>query len=225
MKSVTVSRFIGFDASVYVESKYASMLYDNGYRLAIRYVRRDSHVNTTPDLSGGSTSLSFQERDELLSVGFKLTVVQFASLSLVPSASTGTQAGVAAANNAKTLGFVPGDIVWCDLEWASVPAGAPTSVIAYVDAWATAVVAQGLVAGLYVGPNCGLTGTQLWQRPKIKAYWKSAAIVPWVDNRGFQMIQGLPITLGATASQNGIEVDQDICCFDNKNELFKCMAA
>jgi hypothetical protein len=218
MNLVQASRFAAFDASEYITPSAATALYAAGYRLAFRYARRDKKVNLIPDTSS-PVSLSIRERDELLAAGFKISLVQFASLSLVPSASTGQQAGEAMAYNAQQLGFLPGSALWCDVEWAQVPAGGATAVMAYINAWALAVTNAGFVCGCYVGPNAGLTGDQWYSLPKVKAYWKSASVVPWVSTRGFQAIQGLPIKVG------GVEIDQDILCFDNRNDLFKCLAA
>lgn len=218
MRSVTASRFAAFDASVYVTPSMASALYAAGYRTAIRYARRDKKVNLIPDTSA-PVSLSIRERDELLATGFRLSLVQFASLSLVPSASTGKQAGEAMVYNAQQLGFLPGNALWCDVEWATVPAGGAAAVMAYINAWALEVVNAGFECGCYVGPNSALSGAQWYSLPKVTCYWKSASAVPWVENRGFQLIQGLPITVA------GLEIDQDLVCMDNKNELFTCLAA
>jgi hypothetical protein len=218
MRSVSASRFAAYDTSSYVTPSAATALYAAGYRLAFRYARRDKKVNLIPDTSQ-PVSLSIRERDELLATGFKLSLVQFASLSLVPSAATGAQAGSAMAYNAQQLGFLPGNMLWCDVEWAQVPVGGATAVMAYINAWALAVVNFGFACGCYVGPNAGLTGDQWYSLPKVTAYWKSASAVPWVENRGFQAIQGLPIMVG------GIEIDQDLLCLDNKNQLFSCLGA
>lgn len=218
MHLVPASRFAAFDASVYVTPSAAAALYAAGYRTAFRYARRDKKVNLIPDTSP-PVSLSIRERDELLAAGFKISLVQFASLSLVPSTATGKSAGEAMVYNAQRLGFSPGAALWCDVEWATTPPGGDLAVMQYVDAWALAVVTAGYVCGCYVGPNAGLTGSQWYARPKVTAYWKSASAVPWVENRGFQAIQGLPITVG------GIEIDQDLLCLDNKNQLFSCLGA
>jgi hypothetical protein len=218
MRSVSASRFAAFDASEYITPSNASALYAAGYRLAFRYARRDKKVNAIPD-TGSPVSLSLRERDELLAVGFKLSLVQFASLSLVPSTATGVQAGSAMVYNAQQLGFLPGNVLWCDVEWASVPSGGASAVMAYIKAWALEVVNAGYVCGCYVGPNAGLTGDQWYSLPKVTAYWKSGSAVPWVTNRGFQALQGLPILVG------GVEIDQDLICLDNKNEVFTCLGA
>lgn len=218
MRLVSASRFIGFDASEYVTPAAAATLYAAGYRTAFRYARRDKKVNLVPD-TGSPVSLSIRERDELLAVGFRVSLVQFASLSLVPSVTTGQQAGEAMVYNAKQLGFLPGAALWCDVEWAAVPAGGAAAVMAYINAWALAVVNAGFECGCYVGPNAGLTCDQWYSLPKVTCYWKSGSAVPWVSNRGFQVIQGIPITVGS------LEIDQDMVCMDNRNEIFKCLAA
>ncbi|MFA5135507.1 MAG: glycoside hydrolase domain-containing protein [Patescibacteria group bacterium] len=222
MYSAQASRFIGFDTSTYCSPQYARILWDAGYRLAIRYIRRDKHVNAVPDLNG-LVSLSLQERDELLSIGFKITCVQFAKLSLVPSTAEGTAAAEAGVYNAKALGFKAGDTIWYDFEWSTSQNA--SAVMSYIDAIGKYTVANGFKMGSYVGPNCSLSGDQWYARPYCTAYWKSGAIVPWVTQRAFQLIQGVPITVGKTSTRAGINIDQDIVCYDNKNEIFSCLAA
>jgi len=132
----------------------------------------------------------------------------------VPSASKGTTVGQAAANNAALLGFPKGLTIWCDLEWKQAPAN-DDDTIAYANAWAAAVQAGGYEPGLYVGMNMGLSSSQLYYKLSFAHYWKSASEVPWVETRGFQMVQGLHQTL------NGISVDPDLVMLDNKRQVFQ----
>ena len=155
-------------------------------------------------------TLSKQELADLLAAGLAVIPVQLGDAKLVPSAAEGTNVGRAAAQNAATLGFPQGVTVWCDLEWADEPQGDDQAVVDYANAWAAPVVAAGYDAGLYVGPNVPLTGTQLYALPQFSHYWKAASKTPWVATRGFQIIQSLTLTT------NGIAIDADVICFDAK---------
>lgn len=117
-----------------------------------------------------------------------------------------------------TLAIPTGVTLWCDIEW--VPSAIPTNddaLIAYVEAWADAVIDGGYSAGLYVGPNTPLSGSQLYSISGIKHYWKSASRVPWVSTRGFQIMQSLYLT--DNVSSNGITIDADVIAYDAKGEL------
>ena len=108
--------------------------------------------------------------------------------------------GAAAAANARAAGYLPGCHLWLDLEGV---ANVGDEVIAYVNAWASAVVAAGFLAGLYVGYSCGLTPKQLYESlPDIHAYWSDFGQRS-VERRGFCMKQH-PQCLVA-----GIQVDPD----------------
>ena len=48
----------------------------------------------------------------------------------------------------------------------------------------------------------------------MNSFWKAASITPWVEKRGFQMIQGLSF------STAGIHIDPDIACYDNMHDRF-----
>jgi Rv2525c-like, glycoside hydrolase-like domain len=212
MRAGTAPRRLGFDASVYVDPETARKLRDCGHRIAIRYIRRDKHVNEKPDTTW-PISLSSQELRELLAADLDISIVQFYS-GRAPSKELGEKVGAAAAHNCKALSIPAEVTVWCDLEW---PSKAPPAadVLVYANAWAKEVVDAGYEAGMYVGANCGVNGDQLWSMPKVRHYWKSASLVPWVSNRGFQMVQTLEIEV------QGIKVDQDIAMFDALGDRFK----
>jgi hypothetical protein len=210
MKLTKAPRRAGFDTAAYVPIETAKRLKASGYFYALRYLRRDRHVNEQPDLSGGVVSLSSQELRELLSAGLDVGFVQFYS-NAAPSEKRGRHVGENAAWNARQLEVPEGVTLWMDLEWATVAPPAADS-LAYANAWAKAVAAVGYEPGVYVGSNCGLNGDQLWSFPQIRHYWKSASMVPWVPNRGFQMIQTLPTKV------HGLMIDQDVSCLDNMGD-------
>jgi hypothetical protein len=211
--SVSIAtRCLGFDADTCISAAQAQSFYAAGYRFCARYLARTALPQ--PPVHGGS-NLSVAEAQDLLRAKLALVLVQHADDALVPDASTGALAGEAAAKNAQGLGFPSGMTLWCDLEWASRPSlPAADAVTDYLNAWAAAVKSGGFVPGLYVGPNQPLSGEQLHQLPGFAHYWKSASAVPWVAMRGFQMVQGLPVTV-----QN-VEVDPDLIVLDAFGEGF-----
>ncbi|MFV8755969.1 glycoside hydrolase domain-containing protein [Nannocystaceae bacterium ST9] len=188
----------------------AAAFRSQGWVWCARYLRRDVHVNDVPDTGGGVVTLSKQELANLLAAGLAVVPVQLGDAKLVPTAAAGNSVGTAAAQNARTLGFPVGVTIWCDLEWAANPPTDTQAVIDYVNAWAAPVVAGGYGAGLYVGPNVPLSGAQLYALPKFSHYWKAASVTPWVETRGFQIVQSL------TLNANGIAIDADVVCIDGK---------
>jgi hypothetical protein len=213
---------LGFDTATVVTAEIANALVAQGYRFCARYLHRSKRVDATPDGESRSIAdaLSIAEANTLLRAGLGLVPVQFGHSTLVPTASLGASVGEAAASNAAGLGFPAGVTVWCDIEWKSEakPSGSQ-STIDYVNAWAKAVAAAGFRPGLYVGSNTPLTSSELYyELPQVKHYWKSASSTPWVDVRGFQLIQGLSLTSA------GHYIDPDIACYDNESERFYLLA-
>ncbi|HLT37538.1 MAG TPA: glycoside hydrolase domain-containing protein [Enhygromyxa sp.] len=208
---------LGFDTATVVTAEVADALYDQGYRFCARYLHRSKQVDEAP--CGGA--LSIAEAQTLLAAGLGLIPVQYGDAKLVPSASLGTSVGEAAASNAAGLGFPAGVTVWCDVEFDS--AHKPSSsadTIAYINAWAEAVATAGFRPGLYVGPNMPLSSSELYYKlGRVTSYWKAASLTPWVDERGFQMIQGLSLTTA------GLYIDPDIACYDNKHDRFYLLAS
>lgn len=121
------------------------------------------------------------------------------------TASQGQADGLAAGANAKGAGYPMGANLWLDLEGV---ANVGAEVIDYVNAWATAVAAQGFIPSLYVGYSCGLTPQQLYESlPDIHAYWSDAGPRD-VERRGFCMKQHTQTALG------GVQVDPDTVTAD-----------
>jgi hypothetical protein len=208
---------MGFDTAAYVAPEYIAPLKAAGYHYAIRYLRRDRHVNEVPDLTGNYVSLSHRELAQLLEGGLDVGLVQTYS-NAAPSAKRGDHVGRNAAWNARQLKAPPGVTLWLDLEWSrNAPPAA--DALDYANAWAAAVAAHGYEAGVYVGANCGLTGDQLWSLPQVRHYWKSASMVPWVPHRGFQMLQSLQTTV------HGLTIDQDLSALDNHGDRWTLITA
>lgn len=64
----------------------------------------------------------------------------------------------------------------------------------WATAWATKIVQQRYIAGLYVGNNPGhLNSDDLWNLPYHTRYWRSASRVPEPANRGWCMQQLRPL--------------------------------
>lgn len=211
----------GFDASTYVTPAAAADFVRAGYQFAVRYIRRDQHVNDKPD-SGWPVSLSRQELHELHDAGLAVSVVQFASFSgrRYLSGSAGNTFGYAAAFNARELGIPDGCTLWVDAEWTDAPGDA--AVMSYLTAWGKAVAEAGYRPGCYVGYD-GLTGDQWYSLPYYRAYWRSAikyARVPYP--RGWSMVQGLEHSRSKASrgrpSVFGTAIDTDHVLYDDRGD-------
>lgn len=189
----------GFDTNTILTAAKAQQFKAAGYQYCIRYLSRNDHQ--------GSNDLSFTEASAILNAGLALMAVQHVQASpwaSPPSASLGTTYGTNAAANAASVGIPSGVNIWCDLEGITNPGIAAADVIAYCQAWFTAVKAAGYVPGLYVGANCILTGQQLYSNLSYQHYWKSLSKVPDVATRGYQMVQGPETT------DQGLGIDVNI---------------
>jgi hypothetical protein len=204
---------LGFDTDSVVSLSAATAMVAQGYKFCARYLNRTKQFDQLPT----SGALSVSEAQALLAAGLALTPVQFGDHALVPSAGLGTSVGEAAAYNAAGLGFPPGVVIWCDIEFSAKPTSSQAT-IAYINAWAQAVAEQKYLPGLYVGPNIPLTSDELHALPQIASYWKAASAVPWVSVRGFQIIQGLSFEVA------GLNIDADMACYDNRNDCFQLLA-
>jgi hypothetical protein len=137
-------------------------------------------------------AISADEAAALRGVGLALGLVQlFRESGITPE--QGTADGCWAAQQAERAGFPAGVNVWCDLEGKYADVSAAT-LIGYLNNWASAVSAAGYSPGLYCGPQGKLTGDQL-HGLVFQHYWMSAASVPALPGRGYQMYQLLPMTV------------------------------
>ena len=187
----------GFDCDSVLTAATAAQLRAAGFAFCLRYLSR-----TSPQHGG---DLSATEAGLILAAGLALMPVQHVQRAgWMPSDALGAQYGIDAAANAREVGFPPGVNIWLDLEGVLQSAGAEDT-IAYCNAWAAEVDGAGYVSGLYVGPNQPLTGDQLYWRLRTRHYWRSAAIVPDVPFRGFQMFQAL-----APSPVAGFAIDRDV---------------
>lgn len=201
---------LGFDTDTVVSQSVAQAFAKQGYRFCVRYLSLG-----TSEAAGDLTN---QEAINILGGGLALMPVQHvANQGWTPSAALGSTNGSNAANNAFSVGFPPGVNVWLDLE--GIASGTPAvNVTDYCVNWFNAVLAAGFVPGLYVGANCILSGTQLYDLP-FQHYWQSESSVPAIPNRGYQMVQ-TPVS----GDVNGISIDQDVTNVDNEGGVPQWLA-
>jgi hypothetical protein len=192
----------GFDTVATISSALATQFKNSGYSFCARYLSLGNGQNPG--------DLTNAEATTILNAGLALIPVQHVNAyGWIPTATLGTTHGTHAASNAKSIGLPAGINIWCDLEGVAAGTSAQ-DVIAYCQAWYAGVFAAGYIPGLYVGPQCVLTGAQLYSNLSFQHYWKSASNVPVVANRGYQLIQGL------SPNVNGTGIDSDLTQNDNK---------
>jgi len=191
----------GFDSDTVIGASAAQQFYADGYRFCVRYLSLGAQQSTS--------DLTTAEATAILASGLALMPVQHVRYpGWMPTASLGQQDGTHAASHAGAIGFPPGVNVWCDLEGVGASAAA-ADVVAYCNAWYTAVAAAGYAPGLYVGASAGLNGQQLYEL-QFQHYWKSESNVPAVAVRGYQMVQS-----PAPAPVEGVSIDRDVTQTDN----------
>ena len=193
----------GFDTDSVITAGRAALLVQAGYNFAARYLSLSS-PQRTGDLSAG-------EAQVILASGLALFPVQHVpNLGWAPLEALGIARGLAAASNATQVGFPPGVCVALDLEGVSSDS-APADVIAYCNAWCAQVEAAGFLPMLYVGAQCGLSGSDLYHRLSVERYWKSGSDVPELAGRGWclrQTIVPKPVA--------GVSIDEDETVVDDK---------
>jgi hypothetical protein len=95
-------------------------------------------------------------------------------------------------------------------DWADVE-GVLTGVdpTPYLDARAAAIVAGGLLAGIYVGAAAGLAAAPLYALPQVTGYWRSGSDVP-TPACEWMLTQCRPLD----QTRAGIDVDVDFAEHD-----------
>lgn len=207
MKIRKASGVLGFDTTRYVSTELGRKFHADGYRFCVRYVQRTVGIDEAP---GGS--LTSDEPAQILAAGLALMPVQFAKKDLDLNKQRGTEMGSAMGLNCQRLGFPPGVTCWYDLE-AVFSGENQRDIIEHLNEWCSVVQGVfGFTAGLYVGPNSrvGATGVDLYRDLAFQHYWSSAARVPSVDVRGYQMVQG------RRQQRHGIAFDPDLIRIDAK---------
>jgi hypothetical protein len=184
----------GFDADTAISADTAAAFADNGFAFCARYLSRGE--------GQAQGDLSKAEAIGILNAGLALIAVQHVpGLGWHPNGGLGTTYGNNAAGNAASIGLPAGMNIWCDLEGIA-PETPAQNVIDYCQAWYNAVSNAGYIPGLYVGANCILNGTQLYDL-SFQHYWQSLSNVPLIPNRGYQLVQH------GTTEKFGISIDTD----------------
>lgn len=193
---------LGFDADTVISAAVAQQFKQNGYSFCARYLSLGNGQN--------AGDLSNAEAANIINAGLALIAVQHVRAEgWAPTAALGGTYGNNAASNAASVGLPKGMNIWCDLEGIATGTTAQ-NVIDYCQAWYAAVQAAGYVPGLYVGANCILSGTQLYDL-SFQHYWKSLSTVPEIPNRGYQLVQKW-----FPQAEFGISIDQDTTQTDHK---------
>ncbi len=148
----------GFDTTQPLTTARAEGLAAAGMRFAVRYLG----------------SLTSAEVDTIHAAGMRVFPVTFGlKHGTPPSAILGSNFGMSSVLEMRKIGMPAGVTVWLDLEDMS---GTAADIQAFVNAWATAVLAAGYRAGLYVGAGAVLTSKELYSL-KVTYYWHSLSRV------------------------------------------------
>jgi len=163
----------------------AATVHGNPARFAVRY------VFFGPPHAGDLTAV---ETNAILSAGLTLIVVQHVrNPGWTAGAQLGASDGQWAARNAEAAGYPPGMGLTLVLDLEGV-ANSGQPVAEHVDAWCQAVLAAGYAPCLYVGYDCGLSASDLYDLPHVSRYWSDAANRV-VAIRGTCCLQGAEVTL------------------------------
>ncbi len=164
----------------------------------------------------GGQDITAAEVGWILDADLALLLVQHVrEPNWVPSADRGASDGAAAARNALAVGYALGSDIIVDLEGV-LPGTSAATVLAYVNAWASAVVAAGYLAMVYVGYNTMLTPEELYEELKdVHAYWSDFGARS-VAVRGFCMKQ-----LSSTTTLPGVPfpIDPDRIMADSNGDF------
>jgi hypothetical protein len=195
---------LGCDTDTRLSVDTARALCDNGLAFVLRY------------LSLGTESpgdLTTDETQAILTGGLALMAVQHVRMpGWLPNGPLGVQDGSHAASNAVSAGLPAGVSIWLDLEGVASMA-VKSDVVAYCNAWDTAVRHAGYSTGLYVGAGQPLDEAALYSL-QVSRYWRSQSQVPNVEHRGYCMIQLWP-----TETVGGVSIDYDVIQSDYKGGL------
>lgn len=140
-----------------------------------------------------------------------------AGLAFMPITRANRFDGAAAVAELAALNLPSACTVWLDVE--DDASTAPATLRRQIDDWATAIIAAGFEAGIYVGAGCPLTSIELYAL-KVTRYWKSQSRV--IDRHGqlaepscgWCMIQTFPSVTWAD-----VLVDVDIIQQDYRHRL------
>jgi hypothetical protein len=111
----------------------------------------------------------------------RLAYLLAAGIAFMPCTFANKFDGDKAVAQCRALGLPLGVTVWLDLEGKSIFDTASATLIAAINAWATAILAAGFQPGLYVGSPQPLTSEELYAL-KVTRYWN--ALSRESDRRG-----------------------------------------
>lgn len=202
---------IGFDTSAALSSEQGTELAGLGYQFAIRAVG----LSADPP---PSWALGASEANALREAGLGIGIYQTFRNSGI-TADQGTADGNAAAAQAGNVGYPAGAVLFCDFEGSYDVTS--SVLIDYFNNWWTAVSGAGYLPGIYVGPQSILTGQELYSDLKFQHYWMSAANVPAIPTRGYQMYQLLPYlsSMRSGFPVAGTLIDVDITASDSEGGM------
>jgi len=173
----------GFDSEAAISASAASQLVADGYVFCTRYVSPNGKA---------VAALTSEEAAGILKAGLALMLVQRVDASaLAFSASLGTKHGEAAAASAVAIGIPMCVNVWLELD--SIPSTTESAgLIAYYNAWYTAVYDAGFLPGLRVGTTEVLNGEALGDL-KFSHYWQSSGVSASPSPRGYQLVSSAAV--------------------------------
>lgn len=204
---------LGFDCSTKLTDDSATKLAAMGCKFAIRYVGVSQ--NGPADIDAAEIAIVMDR------IGALWLVQHARRAGWTPSGQLGQADGTAAARNAKLVGYLPGAVLWQDLEGVS-PLALPQAVIDYTNAFGSTLLAAGYAHGLYDGYSAILSPTQLFQNlGTVHSYWSDFATRA-LPGRGFALKQ---LCNSITVPAVGFDVDFDMCHADAFGDRPRWMAA
>jgi hypothetical protein len=228
MKLDYAGRRLGID-TVMDTRPWLDDLWKAGVRTIFRYIPR------TQKPPSWLTMITAEEMEAILDKGFNLSLVQQGIGGRHERGAThGKSQGNAAAKRATELEVPNWTTLWCDCEWTEKSCPPKREQIAYIEAWARAVVRAGYKAGLYVSGELDMSGDELYALRWISAYWKAASYTRMVSTRGFQVVQSLEYNFKNGVFDRwdndlfktggvGLRCDMDMLCIDGRGHYLACI--
>lgn len=213
-------RIKGFDTTSKVSKSHATAFTKEGYDFCVRYIPQN------PDIV--DDDLTYEEAQDILDGGLALMAVQHVEGNAwFVSPQKGQRKGELAGKWATKCGF-PHDVnIWLDLEGINEEQkNSYSEIIDYCNIWSDTVVEFGYIPGVYVGSNSWLTSSQLYHSLKFNHFWRAKGNIPEIENRGYQIYQGLTLIDGKTHDGienddgnpklfvHGLNIDDDLAFFD-----------
>lgn len=208
----------GLDTVQAVTREWCDRASDGGWAWLARYLPRSKDRYENPVPGGdflGCWSLSRSEYNEIAaSKLIGLAPIQWAPIHGTPI-SGGANAARNMVNYALWLGIAHGCHLWCDLEGSWAREAGRAGCEQYVSEWARAITDGGYRAGLYVGQDVPMSGSQLYALPRVTAYWCSATLNARMTEpapRGYSIRQGYGVSSPIVVC--GVECDPDVATLD-----------